>query len=192
MKNARQYFTSLRLLLGITLILGILYPLVIFAIGQVALKESANGSFVTLDKKVVGSSLIGQNFLGSSWFHSRPSAAGATGYDALSSGASNSGPNEPGLSQTLKTRQHAIMVEEGVTANQIPADAITSSGSGLDPDISPAYAHLQTARIANQRHLTISALNALINLHTKPRTFGFLGEERVNVLELNLALASLH
>jgi K+-transporting ATPase ATPase C chain len=191
-KNARQYLTSLRLLLGITVILGILYPLVIFGIGQIAIKDSANGSFVKLDKKVVGSRLIGQNFPGSSWFHSRPSAAGATGYDALSSGASNAGPNESGLSQTLKARQKAIMAEEGIAANEVPADAITSSGSGLDPDISPSYARLQVARISQVRHLSISSLNALINRHTTTQTFGFLGEERVNVLELNLALTSLH
>jgi len=187
----RQYLTALRFLVVITLVLGVLYPTVIFAVGQVALKHQADGSFITSHNQVVGSSLIGQNFPGTQWFHSRPSAAGADGYDALSSAATNAGPNEPSLLQAVNARRAAVAKEEGVQLSQVPADAVTTSGSGLDPDISPAYAYLQASRVAGSRHLSIASVNALVQGHVQPRMFGFLGEPRVNVLELNIALASL-
>ena len=139
----------------------------------------------------MGSSLLGQNFPGTQWFHSRPSAAGKEGYDALSSGASNAGPNEPSLLETVNTRRADIAKAEGVQPSQVPSDAVTASGSGLDPDISPGYAYLQAARVAQSRHLSLVSVNTLIQRHIQPRILGFLGEPRVNVLELNIALTSL-
>lgn len=187
----RQYLTALRFLVAITLIVGVLYPAVIFVVGQVAWKNQAQGSFITSHNQMVGSSLIGQNFAGTQWFHSRPSAAGKDGYDALSSGATNAGPNESSLLQTVNSRRDVIAKEEGVQPSQVPSDALTSSSSGLDPDISPAYAYLQASRVAGSRHLSIASVNALIHRQIQSRIFGFLGEPRVNVLELNIALSSL-
>ena len=187
----RQYLTALRFLVVVTLVVGVLYPAIIFVVGQVAFKHNAQGSFVTSNGKIVGSSLLGQNFPGTQWFHSRPSAAGKEGYDALSSGASNAGPNEPSLLETVNTRRADIAKAEGVQPSQVPSDAVTASGSGLDPDISPGYAYLQAARVAQSRHLSLVSVNTLIQRHIQPRILGFLGEPRVNVLELNIALTSL-
>jgi K+-transporting ATPase ATPase C chain len=187
----RQLMTALRFLLGVTLIVGVLYPVVIFGFGQVAFRHQAEGSFVTSNGRAVGSTLLGQNFPGASWFHSRPSGAGADGYDALSSASSNAGPNEPSLLKIVNTRRAAVAQEEGVAPSQVPADAVTASASGLDPDISPAYAYLQAARVANNRHLSIVALKSLIKGQIRPRFLGFMGEPRVNVLELNIMLSSL-
>lgn len=191
MGTIRQLLTALRFLLAVTLIVGVLYPVVIFGVGQVVLKNQAQGSFVTSNGRVVGSTLLGQNFPGASWFHSRPSGAGADGYDALSSASSNAGPNEPSLLQAVNARRATVAKEEGVQPSQVPADAVTASASGLDPDISPAYAYLQASRVATNRNLSIAALNALIKRQIRPRLFGFMGEPRVNVLELNIALSSL-
>lgn len=187
----RQYLTALRLLVGITLVVGILYPVAIYAIGQVTLKHQAEGSFVTSNGQVVGSSLLGQNFLGTQWFHSRLSAAGKDGYDALSSGATNAGPNEPSLLKSIDSQRANVAKEEGVQLSQVPPDAATTSASGLDPDISPAYAYLQATRVAGVRHLSVATVNDLIQHQIQPRLFGFLGEPRVNVLKLNIALSSL-
>jgi K+-transporting ATPase ATPase C chain len=187
----RQYFTALRFLVVITLILGVVYPFAIYIAGQSAFKNQAEGSFTKSNGHVVGSSLIGQNFPGSVWFHSRPSAAGANGYDAVSSAATNAGPNEPSLLQAVNARRAEISKEESVVAARVPSDALTASASGLDPDISPAYANLQVARVAQSNHLTVLEVAALVRAHTKSRTFGVLGEPRVNVLELNIALAAL-
>ncbi len=187
----RQLLTALRFLLALTLTVGVLYPVAILGVGQVVLKHQAHGSFVTSNGRVVGSTLLGQNFPGASWFHSRPSGAGADGYDALSSGASNAGPNEPVLLEAVAARRTAVVKDEGVQPSQVPADALTASASGLDPDISPAYAFLQASRVASNRNLSITALNALIKGHIRSRLFGFMGEPRVNVLELNIALSSL-
>lgn len=187
----RQYLTALRFLLAVTLVVGVLYPVAVYGVGQVAFKHNAQGSFVTSNGQVVGSSLLGQNFPGVQWFHSRPSAAGKDGYDALSSAASNAGPNEPSLLETINTRRADVAKAEGVQPSQVPADALTTSGSGLDPDISPAYAYLQANRVAGARHLSVAAVNALIDRQIQPRLFGFLGEPRINVLELNIALSAL-
>ena len=187
----RQLLTALRFLLAVTVIVGILYPLVIFGFGQVAMKHQAQGSFVTSNSRVVGSTLLGQNFPGAMWFHSRPSMAGADGYDALSTASSNAGPDEPSLLAAVKARRKAVAKEEGVRPSQVSADAVTASASGLDPDISPAYAYLQASRVARQRNLPVGSLNALIRAQIRPRLFGFIGEPRVNVLELNIALSSL-
>ncbi|MEI9906585.1 MAG: potassium-transporting ATPase subunit KdpC [Actinomycetota bacterium] len=191
MGTIRQYATALRFLIALTVITGFLYPAVIFAAGQLAFKNQAQGSLVSMNGKVVGSSLIGQNFAGSQWFHSRPSGAGADGYDALSSAATNAGPNEPSLEATVKSRRATVAAEEGVDLSLVPPDAITTSASGLDPEISPAYAYLQVKRVAVNRNIAEGTLNALVESHIQSRTFGFMGEPRVNVLELNIALSSL-
>ncbi len=184
----RQYVTALRLLIGITLIVGVLYPVAIFGIGQITMKHEAQGSFVTSNGKIVGSSLLGQNFSGADWFHPRLSAAAKVGYDALNSGATNAGPNEPSLLKSVNAQRAAVAKENGVQPSQVPSDAVTSSASGLDPDISPTYAYLQAARVANVRHLALETVNSLIKSKIQPRLFGFLGEPRVNVLQLNIAL----
>lgn len=191
MGTFRQLVTALRFLLVITLAVGVLYPIVIFGVGQLALKDQAQGSLVTSNGRVVGSSLLGQNFPGTSWFHSRPSGAGAQGYDALSSSSSNAGPNEPSLLEAVNSRRAAVAKEEGVQPSQVPADAVTASASGLDPDISPAYAYLQASRVAMNRHLSLATLKDVIKSRIRPRLFGFLGEARINVLQLNIAISSL-
>jgi K+-transporting ATPase ATPase C chain len=187
----RQQLTALRFLLVISILLGIVYPTALFLFGQVVAKAPADGSFVTVNSQVIGSTLIGQDFPGEKWFHSRPSAAGADGYDALSSAATNAGPNEISLSEAIRARRSAFATSENVWPSKVPADALTASASGLDPDISPENAYLQAPRIAQARHLSSSEVNSLIKRHVKPRLFGFLGEPRVNVLELNIELNSL-
>ncbi len=144
MNALRQLVTSLRFLLIITVILGIGYPVVTYGVGELYARHQIHGSLITENGKVVGSKLIGQSFTGEQWFHSRPSAAGA-GYDPLSSAATNAGPNDSNLAKTISARKSAIAKEENVPLSAVPADAITSSASGLDPDISVAYANLQAA-----------------------------------------------
>ena len=189
MNTFKQTTIALRFLLLITLLLGIAYPLVSFGVGEVIAKHQIHGSLVTSKGQIVGSALIGQNFAGERWFHSRPSAAGPDGYDPLSSGATNAGPNDPNLAATLTQRKLAIAKEEGVTFASVPADAITSSGSGLDPDISPTYARLQAARVASAHNLSTTQVLEIIKAITHHRLFGFIGEESVNVLKLNLAIS---
>jgi len=183
----RQAGVALRLLLGMTLLLGIVYPVAIWAIGRLV-PVPADGSFVTDSAgRVVGSSLIAQAFDDPSWFHPRPSAAG-TGYDAMSSGGSNLALDNPDLIDTIRGRKAAVVAGDRVAAASVPPDAVTASGSGLDPDISPAYAQLQVARVARARHLSLTVVADLVDQHTTGRILGFIGEPRVNVLELNLAL----
>jgi K+-transporting ATPase ATPase C chain len=191
----RQVGVALRALGILTVVLGIGYTVVITGIGQLAFPAQANGSLVTVDGKTVGSSLIGQSFTTSkgvaltNWFQSRPSAVD---YDGGASSASNYGPNSPVLVAQIKARIAAIEKSDGVTAAQIPADALTASASGLDPDISPAYALIQVDRIATARGLSDSAVKALVESKIQGRELGYLGEPTVNVLELNIALAKLH
>lgn len=188
MNSLKQVTTSIRFLLVATLILGIGYPLASFGVGSIITKNQIHGSLLTSNGKIVGSKLIGQTFAGKQWFHSRPSNAGSNGYDALSSGASNLGPNDPSLVATLSARKAAIAKEEGVSLSAVPADAITASASGLDPDISVAYADLQAKRVAAANNLTLGQVMSKIKAATHHRLFGFLGEETVNVLTLNLSL----
>ena len=186
----RQSWIAVRFLLVMTLVLGVGYPVAVWAVGR-ALPGTADGSFVTdASGKVVGSALIGQTFDGPTWFHSRPSAAGQ-GYDPLSSGGSNLGASNDDLVKAVTERKAAIAAEDGVDPASIPADAVTASGSGLDPDISPEYAALQVARVAKARNLDLGVVQQLVADHTTGRSLGFMGEPRVNVLELNLALAAL-
>lgn len=175
-----------------TVVLGIAYPLAVWGVGQAAFHDQANGSIVSQDGTPVGSSLIGQSFTGKQadrWFQSRPSAAGEQGYDANASSGSNLGPSNPDLTKAIEARKAAIAKADGVSAADVPADAVTASGSGLDPDISPDYARLQIARVASARGLSESVVRKLVDEHTESRQLGVLGDPAVNVLELNLALA---
>lgn len=197
MASSRSFLRStgvaVRLTLLCTVVLGVAYPLAVWGVGQAAFHDQANGSMVTDSSgKVVGSSLIGQSFDGKQadrWFQSRPSAAGEKGYDADASSGSNLGPNNPDLRKAIEERKAAIAKADGVPESSVPADAVTASGSGLDPDISPEYAMLQVSRVAEARGLSESTVRALVEQHTESRQLGFLGEPVVNVLELNLALA---
>jgi len=198
----RNHLTGLRLLLVFTVVCGLVYPLVITGISQVAFSKQANGSLVKSNGKVVGSSLIGQNFTITSkdgktvspdpkYFQSRPSAAGANGYDPTASAGTNLGTNSAILVSDYTALKKAIAAFDGVSQSQVPPDAITSSGSGLDPDISPQYADIQVDRVAKARGLSVSQVQALVKKYTQSRTIGFLGEPRVDVLNLNIALEKL-
>lgn len=186
----RQTWTAIRALLILTVVLGIGYPAVVLGIGQLALPAQANGSLVESNGEIVGSSLIGQAFEGDEWFQSRPSAAG-DGYDGTASSGSNYGPENANLIAAIEERQSAIAGTDGVDVADIPADAVTASGSGLDPHISPDYALLQISRVADVRGLNETIVRDLVDQHTRGRDLGYLGEPTVNVLELNLALAEL-
>lgn len=183
----RQLYAGLRLLAVMTVVLGVVYPLGIFVVGRV-IPDRADGSLVRVDGEVVGSALIGQEFVGDQWFQSRPSAGG---YDTTASGASNLGPNEADLIADVTRRRAQIAAREGIELADVPADAVTASASGLDPDISPAYARIQVERVARSRDLSVETVQELVELHIAGRGLGFLGEPHVNVLELNVALAEL-
>ena len=180
----RQLLAAVVVFLAFTVLTGIAYPLAVTGIAQVVFPSRADGSLVERDGKVVGSRLIGQNFEGPRYFHPRPSAAG-DGYDAMSSSASNLGPTNPDLLDAVAERRAAYRQVNGVPA---PVDALTASGSGLDPHISPANARAQAIRVARERGLDLTSLLRLVDEHTDGRSLGFLGESGVNVLELNLAL----
>ena len=179
---------AIRYTIVTTILLGIVYPLVVTGLAQLLMRDKANGQLIVRDGQVVGSALIGQGFTSPRYFHSRPSAAG-NGYDATSSGGSN-------LAQSNKAL--VTRIDGDVTAWQkinpgqpVPIGLVTTSGSGLDPDISPADALYQVPMVAAARHLPEAALRALVESHIQGRQFGFFGEPRVNVLELNLALDDL-
>jgi potassium-transporting ATPase KdpC subunit len=192
----RQYWVAIRAMLVFTVVLGVAYTAVITGIGQLVAPAHANGSIVSADGKAVGSSLIGQSFTDKKgnalpeWFQSRPSAAG-DGYDAAASSGSNYGPENADLITAVKERKAAIAKLDGVSPDSIPADAVTASASGLDPDISPAYADLQVMRVASTRGLDVATVQKLVDDATATREAGYLGDPTVNVLELNLALAEL-
>jgi K+-transporting ATPase ATPase C chain len=189
MKTSVRYLgASLRLLLVMTVILGVAYPLTVWGIGQLAFNDSANGSMVELNGSPVGSSLIGQDFAGPEWFQGRPSAGD---YDALASGASNLAATSGQLLSQVEQRRANASGDNSVEPSDVPPDALTASGSGLDPHISPQYAHLQVARVADARGMNPADVTALVDEYTQDRSLGFLGEPRVNVLELNLALEQL-
>ena len=177
-----------------TLVLGLVYPLAVFAVGQVAFKHKADGSQVSVNGKVIGSSVIGQTFSDAQgnplrqWFQPRPSVSN---YDTNSSGGSNLGPNNADLVKLVTERKAQVAAFNGVSPEVVPADAVTASWSGLDPDISVAYARLQVARVAKARGLPTSAVMALVAKKTSGRALGIIGQSHVNVLELNLALTAL-
>ena len=183
---ARQSLAGLRLLLVMTLLLGLLYPLAVYGVGRVV-PHRADGSLLEVDGEVVGSALIGQTFDGAQYFQSRPSAAG-DGYDPLSTGASNLGPENEDLLAAVEDRREQVSAREGVAPQDVPVDAVTASGSGLDPHISPQYAAIQVRRVARERGLQVAEVNDLVGRSTDGRDLGVLGDPRVNVLLLNLAL----
>ncbi|MFI9269328.1 K(+)-transporting ATPase subunit C [Kitasatospora sp. NPDC052896] len=202
--SVRTHFTALRMLLVMTVICGVAYPLLVTGISQVAFSQKANGSIVkNASGQEIGSSLLGQNFNlpkknpndpneqaqpDPKWFQPRPSAAG-TGYDPTASGPTNLGPNSDKLLKSVQDARQAVAQFDGVDPATVPADAITSSGSGLDPDISVAYAKEQINRVAKARDLPTDVVAKLVDKYTESRSVGFLGDPGVNVLLLNKALS---
>ena len=199
----RQHLAAFRALLVFTVICGFIYPFVMLGVSQVVFHKQANGSLVSYNGKVVGSSLLCQEFTDAKgnplpqYFQPRPSDAVVSGdkndfgCDPRYSSASNLGPNNPALVQLIQQRQKQIAAFDHVAISQIPADAVTASGSGLDPDISPQNAAIQVNRVAAARHMPAAEVKALVATYTQGRTLGFLGEPRVNVLNLNIALDKL-
>jgi len=200
----RQHIAGFRILLVFTVICGFIYPLVMLGIAQAAFHNKANGSLVTYNGRVVGSGLLCQEFTDAKgnplpqYFQPRPSFAipspapkGDYGCDPTFSSASNYGPNNPTQVQLIRQRQRQISAFDHVPISQIPADAVTASGSGLDPDISPANAYMQVPRVAAARHLPVSEVRNLVTENITGRTLGFLGEPTVNVLTLNILLDQL-
>ncbi|SDP02716.1 K+-transporting ATPase ATPase C chain [Nakamurella panacisegetis] len=187
----RQLLVGLRFLLAMTVVLGIAYPLLVLGIGQLIAPAKANGSMVSVNGTTVGSSLIGQNFTGAKWFQSRPSAAGADGYDPTSSGGSNLAADSAVLAKQVQDRRAAVAKADGVPESAVPPDAVTASGSGLDPDISLAYALIQVDRVAKARGLSLAVVRNLVESHVESKVLGFIGQGGVNVLELNVAVDRL-
>jgi K+-transporting ATPase ATPase C chain len=196
----RQHIAALRLLLVFTVLTGIVYPVFMWGIAQAAFSKQTNGSTASYNGRVVGSSLLCQEFVNAQgnplpqYFQPRPSDAVVSGVkndygcDPLYSSASNLGPDNSALVTLIKQRQEQIAKFDHVKISQIPADAVTTSGSGLDPDISPQNADIQVDRVAAARHVSPAAIMALVRQYTQGRTLGFLGEPRVDVLNLNIAL----
>jgi potassium-transporting ATPase KdpC subunit len=181
----KNLFTAVLMTLVTTLLFGLLFPLVTTGLAQILFPRQANGELLTRNGHIVGSRLIGQSFTSAGYFHSRPSAAG-TGYDAGNSGGSNLGPTNQALIARIQQDADRLQVEN--PSSSIPVDLLTTSGSGLDPHISPEAAEFQVPRIAKERSLSEDVVREAIRQHTESRQFGFLGEARVNVLELNLTL----
>lgn len=184
----RQLVPAVLAFVAFTVLVGVLYPLAVTGASRLLFAEQAGGSLVRRDGVVVGSSLLGQAFDGDEWFHPRPSAAG-DGYDGAASSASNLGPTSPELLDAVEQRVTAYREQNGLAGDAlVPVDAVTASASGLDPDISPENARLQAPRVARARGLPVARVLTLVGDHTAGRTLGFMGEPRVDVLELNLAL----
>jgi potassium-transporting ATPase KdpC subunit len=185
----KNFLTAIWFTLVTTVLCGLVYPFVVTGLSQLLFPNKANGQLIERNGRVIGSRIIGQNFTGPGYFHSRPSAAG-TGYDPTSSGSNNLGPTNKTLIDRVKEDVEKVRVEN--PSVPVPVDLVTVSGSGLDPDISPAAAEFQIPRVSQERHVTPDELHQLVLKHTEERQFGFLGEPRVNVLELNLELDSVH
>jgi K+-transporting ATPase ATPase C chain len=179
---------AVSMLLVMTLITGIAYPLVTTGVAQVLFRHQANGSLIEKDGKPIGSELIGQSFDDPRYFWGRPSATSPQPYNATGSNGSNQGPTNPALRDAVQQRMDALRKADPDNVAPVPADLVMASGSGLDPEISPAAAHYQVARVARLRHLDVTQVQALVAKFTQGRQLGLLGEPRVNVLELNLAL----
>lgn len=188
----RALIVSLRMA-GVTIVLtGLIYPLVVWGLGAVLFPKQAAGSLVTNSSgATIGSALIAQPFAADKYFHPRPSAAGTNGYDAMSSSFSNLGPTSKALMSLVETRVAEAATTDEVAKGSVPVDMVTASASGLDPDISPDNAAVQVSRVAKARGMSADDVRQLVAQHTRERDLGFLGERRVNVLELNLALDGL-
>lgn len=181
----KNLITSVLMTIATTLLLGLMYPLVVTALAQVIFPRQANGQLIRRNGTIVGSRIIGQGFSGAGYFHSRPSAT-TVPYDAANSAGSNLGPTNQKLIDRVRQDVAALHLEN--PNEPIPIDMVTTSASGFDPEISPAAAEFQLPRVAKERGMAVDQLRALVKKHTEGRQFGFLGEPRVNVLELNLAL----
>jgi K+-transporting ATPase ATPase C chain len=185
----RQLAPAILSIILFTILLGFAYPLFVTAIAQVAFDDKADGSLIEIDGEIIGSELIGQSFTQPGYFWSRPSAAGADGYDAAASSGSNLGPTNPDFLATVEERVAAYRDAHGLSDDAlVPVDAVTTSGSGLDPHISIANARIQAHRVAEVRGVPVDEVLVLVEGNTEGQSFGFLGEKGVNVLELNLAL----
>ncbi len=184
----RSLIISIRFTLITTLLLGIIYPLVVTAFAHLTMRDKADGQLISRNGQVIGSKIIGQNFSSDKYFHSRPSAAG-NGYDAASSGGSNLAASNQKL--VSRIQGDVAKYQQDGNGQPVPIDLVTASGSGLDPDITPAAALFQIRRVAQTRHLTEDKVRNLVTANIQPRQFGVFGEPRVNVLELNLALDQL-
>jgi K+-transporting ATPase ATPase C chain len=182
----KNFVTAILFTIVTTVLLGLVYPLVLTGIARVLFRDKADGQLIARNGAVIGSRIIGQPFTGAAYFHPRPSNAGTNGYDPLNSGGSNLGPTNQKLVDRVKTDVASLQAEN--PGKPVPADLVTTSGSGLDPDITPAGADFQVPRVAKARSIAEAELRKLVEEHTSARQFGFLGEPRVNVLELNLAL----
>jgi potassium-transporting ATPase KdpC subunit len=184
-----QLRISLIAVVTLAVLLCGIYPAIVWGLAQILFPDSANGSLIRVNGKVVGSQLLAQHFTGAKYFHPRPSSAGDAGYDAANSGGSNLGPTSKKLIETVKIRIDAYRAENNLNAKSpVPADAVTASGSGLDPHISLKNAYLQAPRVARARRMSENAVKEEIKIYTKGRDLGVFGEPRVNVLKLNLAL----
>jgi K+-transporting ATPase ATPase C chain len=187
-----RLWVAIKMTIVLTLLTGIAYPVVMVALAHFLFPAQATGGLVVRNGEVVGAHQIGQSFSSPRYFHGRPSAAGDKGYDASSSSGSNLGPTNKTLIETVRSRASTLREKEpGIDHGEIPIDLVTASGSGLDPEITPAAAEIQATRIAKARGLTEEAVRALVRAHTRGRVAGVLGEPGVNVLELNLALDDL-
>ncbi len=185
----KNLLTAILMTIATTILLGIMYPLVVTALAQIIFPDKANGQLIKRDGQIVGSRIIGQSFVGPGYFHSRPSAAG-NGYDAGNSGGSNLGPTNQKLIDRFNQDLSRLQAEN--PGKPVPIDLLTTSGSGLDPDITPAGAEFQVPRVARERGMSEDAVRQLVTKNTQGRQLGFLGEPRVNVLELNLDLDAAH
>ena len=186
----KNLLISIWFTLATTVLFGVVYPLVVTGLAKLVFPRQANGELITQNGKLVGSHLLGQPFTAPGYFYSRPSAAGAAGYDPTASGGSNLGPTNKALQDRVNASVQTLQPTNPGTP--IPADLVTTSGSGLDPDISPASADFQIPRVAKERGMSEQDVRAAVARHTKGRQWGFLGEPRVNVLDLNLDLDSAH
>jgi K+-transporting ATPase ATPase C chain len=185
----RTLIVAIKMTIVLTVLLGLIYPIAMTGICHLLMPRQAAGSLVVRNGRVVGSALIGQRFSAPGYFHSRPSAAGDKGYDASASSGSNLGPTNKALIEAVKSRLKGVLEENpGTTPGQVPIDMVTASGSGLDPEISPASAQLQLARVAKARGLSEDQVRKLVEQSTRGRWLGILGEPGVNVLSLNLSL----
>jgi K+-transporting ATPase ATPase C chain len=184
----KQLLIALKATLVLTLLTGVMYPVLVTGLAKVLFRDKADGSLIQANGRTVGSELIGQRFTKPGYFHGRPSAAGNDGYDGLSSGGSNLGPTSQKLADRVTADVKTFRAENPTFSGAVPGDAVTASGSGLDPHLSPEAVDAQVPRVAAARGMTAEALRQLVAAHTENRQIGVLGEPRVNVLKLNLAL----